>query len=79
VAIYRLAREDGPAGRDWLAEPEVAAALADLDAGLFGRRAGGAAGLAPLPVATTVLRARAARVGRPAEGLATGLASPFGH
>jgi hypothetical protein len=79
VAIYRLAREDGPAGRDWLAEPEVAAALADLDAGLFGRRAGGAAGLALLPVATTVLRARAARVGRSVEVDATGLASPFGH
>lgn len=79
VAIYRLAREDGPTGRDWLGEPPVAAALASLDAGLFGRDAGDQAGLKLTPIAATVLRARAERVRRAEEGPAAELASPFGH
>ncbi|GGD21022.1 hypothetical protein GCM10011335_24970 [Aureimonas glaciei] len=78
-AIYELAREDRRAGRDWLADPAVAAALAEFDAGLFGRRPGDAAGIKLSPIAATVLRARAARVGRADEGPASGLVSPFGH
>ncbi|BDA85631.1 hypothetical protein Sa4125_31730 [Aureimonas sp. SA4125] len=79
VAIYRLAREDGTAGRAWLGEPAVAEAIARLDAGLFGRETADVAGSSLTRIAATVLRVRADLARGPAEEAPTGMASPFGN
>ncbi|WP_162244709.1 BatD family protein [Aureimonas sp. Leaf454] len=41
AAVHRLALEDGELGRRWLADPAVTAAMAAVDAGLFGGRGDG--------------------------------------
>lgn len=87
AAIYGLAREDGAAGREWLADPAVRDVMAALDRALFGLAsandvpAGTRAAIDLKLVASTILKRRAAclkaRAAIP-DPIGGGL-SPFGN